>query len=41
MSEQQESATAPCLVLHKEAWTVEVKAGCDPELLRLVLRTVK
>lgn len=32
---------APALVLRSDKWTVEVNAGCDPELLRLVLRTVK
>lgn len=37
----QETAAAPALVLRRGAWTVEVAAGCDPELLRLALRAVK
>ena len=35
------SAQTPALVLRSASWTVEVNLGCDPELLRLVLRTVK
>ena len=35
------SSASPSLVLRGKSWTVEVAAGCDPELLRLVLRTVK
>jgi len=35
------SAQTPALVLHSASWTVEVNPGCDPELLHLVLRTVK
>ena len=35
------SAQTPALVLRSTAWTVEVNPGCDPELLHLVLRTVK
>jgi len=27
--------------LRNDAWTVEVAAGCDPELLRMALRAVK
>ena len=37
----KESTVAPALVLRRGAWTVEVAAGCDPELLRLALRAVK
>ena len=37
----QESAAAPALIMRSETWTVEVAAGCDPELLRLALRAVK
>ena len=37
----QESAAAPALIMRSEIWTVEVAAGCDPELLRLALRAVK
>lgn len=36
-----ESIQTPVLVMRSTAWTVEVNSGCDPELLRLVLRTVK
>ena len=39
--EQAGSSASPLLVLRGKSWTVEVAAGCDPELLRLVLRTVK
>ena len=39
--EQQEPVAAPALVLRSDTWTVEVHAGCDQDLLRLVLRTVK
>ena len=35
------SSVSPSLVLRGKSWTVEVAAGCDPELLRLALRTVK
>ena len=35
------SAQPPALVLRGAAWTVEVNAGCDPELLHLALRWVK
>ena len=35
------SAQPPALVLRIAAWTVEVNAGCDPELLLLALRSVK
>ena len=35
------SAQTPALVLRSASWTVEVNSGCNPELLRLVLRTVK
>lgn len=31
----------PALILRNKSWTVEVNPGCDPEILRLVLRTVK
>jgi hypothetical protein len=31
----------PSLVLQGRGWTVEVNAGCDPELLCLVLESVK
>ena len=31
----------PSLVLQGKGWTVEVHSGCDPELLRLVLESVK
>ncbi len=37
----EDSARTPALVLRNQNWTVEVAAECDPELLRLVLRTVK
>ena len=37
----QESGVAPALVLRSGTWTVEVAAGCDPELLRLALHAVK
>ena len=37
----QESRAAPALIMRSETWTVEVAAGCDPELLRLALRAVK
>lgn len=37
----REPAAAPALVLRSDTWTVEVAAGCDPELLRLALRAVK
>jgi hypothetical protein len=36
-----EPAAAPALILRSDTWTVEVAAGCDPELLRLALRAVK
>lgn len=42
--EQQDQANysaSPALVLRGKSWTVEVNPGCDPEILRLVLRTVK
>lgn len=29
------------LVLRSGSWTLEVNAGCDPKLLRMVLRAVK
>lgn len=35
------SSQTPALVLQSRGWTVEVNAGCDPELLRLVLESVK
>lgn len=35
------SSRMPALVLQGRDWTVEVSAGCDPELLRLVLESVK
>jgi putative transposase len=35
------SAQTPALILRSTSWTVEVNPGCDPELLHLVLRTVK
>ena len=35
------STQPPALVLRSAAWTVEVNAGCDPELLLLALRWVK
>ena len=37
----QGSAAAPALVLRRGTWIMEVAAGCDPELLRLVLRAIK
>jgi len=37
----QESTAVPALILRNDAWTVEVAAGCDPELLRMALRAVK
>lgn len=40
-SADQGSAAAPALVLRSGTWTVEAAAGCDPELLRLVLRAIK
>lgn len=41
VSERQESAVTPALVLRSQTWTLEVNPGCDPELLRLALRAVK
>ncbi|MGI6671786.1 MAG: IS66 family insertion sequence element accessory protein TnpA [Christensenellales bacterium] len=35
------SVQTPALVLRSASWTVEVNPGCGPELLHLVLRTVK
>jgi hypothetical protein len=35
------SSQTPSLVLQSRGWTVEVNAGCDPELLRLALESVK
>ena len=35
------STQPPALVLRGAAWTVEVNAGCNPELLLLALRSVK
>lgn len=32
---------APFLIVRKDQWTVEAANGCDPTLLRLVLRAVK
>lgn len=31
----------PFLIVRKDRWTVEAANGCDPTLLRLVLRAVK
>jgi len=41
VSEGQEPAATPALVLRSQTWSLEVNPGCDPDLLRLALREVK
>ena len=36
-----DAVQSPAIVLRNRDWTVEVNPGCDPELLRLALRSVK